>query len=74
MVILVDDVQRVASAIRISRRTLRIARQSILAGLAMSGAGMVLAGLGYIPPAVGALIQEGIDVAVILNALRASTS
>ena len=74
VVILVDDVQRVASAIRISRRTLRIARQSILAGLAMSGTGMVLAGLGYIPPAVGALIQEGIDVAVILNALRASVT
>ena len=74
VVILVDDVQRVASAIQISRRTLRIALQSIWFGLALSGTGMVFAGLGYIPPAVGALIQEGIDVAVILNALRASVT
>jgi heavy metal translocating P-type ATPase len=74
VVILVDDVQRVASAIRISRRTLAIAHQSIWAGLALSGMGMVLAGFGYIPPTVGALLQEGIDVAVILNALRASAN
>jgi heavy metal translocating P-type ATPase len=74
VVILVDDVQRVASAIRISRRTLRIALQSIWVGLGLSGTGMVFAALGYIPPAIGALIQEGIDVAVILNALRASVT
>jgi cation transport ATPase len=28
--------------------------------------------LGYIPPIFGALLQEVIDVAVILNALRAA--
>jgi len=72
VVILTDDVTRVADALRISRRTLRIARQSIWAGLGLSGIAMVCAALGYIPPAIGAVLQEGIDVAVILNALRAS--
>ncbi len=72
VVILTDDVTRVADAIQISRRTLRIARQSIWAGLGLSGVAMVIAALGYIPPAVGAVLQECIDVAVILNALRAS--
>jgi len=71
-VILADDPTRVAAAIAISRRTLRLARQSIWAGLGMSGVAMVAAALGYIPPIAGALLQEGIDVAVILNALRAS--
>jgi cation transport ATPase len=56
----------------ISRRTLRLARQSIWAGLGLSGAAMIVAGLGHIPPTVGALLQEAIDVAVILNALRAA--
>jgi len=72
IVILTDDLTRVADAIRISRRTLRIARQSIWAGLGLSALAMVIAAAGYIPPAVGAVLQEGIDVAVILNALRAS--
>ena len=70
-VILADDPSRVAEAIIISRRTLRLARQSIWAGLGLSSVAMVLAGLGYIPPIGGALLQEAIDVAVILNALRA---
>jgi cation transport ATPase len=34
---------------------------------------MVFAAFGYIPPVAGALLQEGIDVAVIANALRALT-
>ena len=72
VVLLVDDVTRVAEAIRISRRTLRVARQSIWAGLGLSAIAMVFAALGNIPPAIGALLQEGIDVAVILNALRTS--
>ena len=71
-VILADDPTRIAEAIAISRRTLRLARQSIWAGLGLSGVAMVAASLGYIPPVAGALLQEGIDVAVILNALRAS--
>jgi heavy metal translocating P-type ATPase len=71
-VILADDPTRIAEAIAISRRTLRLARQSIWVGLGLSGVAMVAASLGYIPPVAGALLQEGIDVAVILNALRAS--
>jgi heavy metal translocating P-type ATPase len=71
-VILADDPTRIAEAMVISRRTLRLARQSIWAGLGLSGIAMVAASLGYIPPVAGALLQEGIDLAVILNALRAS--
>lgn len=71
-VILTDDPSRVETAIAISRRTVRLARQSIWAGLGLSGIGMIAAGLGWLPPIAGALVQEGIDVAVILNALRAS--
>lgn len=72
VVVLVDDLARVATAIRISRRTVRIARQSIWVGLGLSGVAMVFAGLGMIPPVAGAVLQEAIDVAVIVNALRAS--
>jgi len=72
VVILVDDLARVGDALRIARRTMRIARQSILAGLGLSGAGMIAAALGYLPPIAGAVAQEVIDVAVILNALRSS--
>jgi P-type E1-E2 ATPase len=72
VIILVDSLDRVTDALAIGRRTMHIARQSIVAGLGLSGIAMVAAGLGYFPPAVGALLQEAIDVAVILNAVRAS--
>ena len=52
-VLLADDPTRVAEAIAISRRTLRVARQSIWAGLGLSGIAMIVATLGYLPP-VGA--------------------
>jgi len=71
-VLLTDDVTRVADLISLSRRTLRIARQSIRAGLGLSALAMVVAALGFIPPVVGAALQEALDVAVILNALRTS--
>ena len=73
-VLLADDPARVLDAIGISRRTLRLARQSIWVGLGLSGLAMVVAALGYLPPTAGALLQEGIDVAVILNALRATAA
>jgi P-type E1-E2 ATPase len=73
-VLLADDPSRVLDAIRISRRTLRLARQSIWVGLGLSGLAMVVAAWGYLPPTAGALLQEGIDVAVILNALRATAA
>jgi len=72
VVLLVDDVGRVAETITIGRRTRRIALQSIGIGLGVSGALMVIAALGHIAPTVGALLQEALDVAVILNALRAT--
>jgi heavy metal translocating P-type ATPase len=71
IVLLEDDVAKVGEAIAIGQRMLRIAKQSIYAGLGLSFACMVAASLGHIPPAAGALLQEAIDVAVILNALRA---
>ncbi len=70
-VILVDRIGRVADAVRIGRRSLSIARQSVLAGIGLSLVAMGFAAFGFIPPVYGALLQEGIDVAVILNALRA---
>jgi P-type E1-E2 ATPase len=71
-VVLADDANRVAEAVAISRHTMAIARQSVWAGLGLSGLAMVIAAFGYIPPTLGAILQEAIDVAVILNALRAS--
>jgi cation transport ATPase len=69
-VILVDDLSRVGEAVYLAQATLRIARQSIAVGLGLSAAAMVVAALGYLPPVMGALVQEAIDVAVIVNALR----
>ena len=70
-VIVVDRVDRVADAIRIGRRSLHIARQSVLLGIGASLVAMGFAAFGYIDPVFGALLQEVIDVGVILNALRA---
>ena len=70
-VIVVDRLDRVAEALLIARRARSIAVQSVLAGMALSGVGMVLATVGVLPPVAGAFFQEAIDVAVILNALRA---
>ena len=71
VVITVDRVDRVADALRIGRRSLGIARESVLVGMGLSLAAMAVAAAGYLPPVYGALLQEGIDVVVILNALRA---
>ena len=72
VVILVDDLSRVPEAMRISRRTMHIARQCIGVGLGLSAAGMLAAAFGGLQPTAGALVQEAIDLAVIVNALRAS--
>ena len=72
VVILIDDLSRVVDAVRVSRRTMHIARQSIVVGLGLSAIGMVAAAVGLLAPTAGALVQEAIDLAVILNALRAS--
>jgi heavy metal translocating P-type ATPase len=69
-VITVDRVDRIADAVHTGRRALHIARQSVLAGMGLSLAAMAVAAFGYLPPVAGALLQEVIDLAVILNALR----
>ena len=71
VVILVDQLDRVSDAVVIARRTRAIAMQSIVVGMALSGLAMGAAALGWLTPVAGALTQEAIDVAVILNALRA---
>ncbi|WP_107119002.1 heavy metal translocating P-type ATPase [Streptomyces bungoensis] len=71
IVLTTDRVDRLADAVTIAQRARRIAVQSALGGMLMSLAAMAAAAAGLLPPAVGALLQEGIDVAVILNALRA---
>ncbi|MFE1441113.1 heavy metal translocating P-type ATPase [Streptomyces sp. NPDC058739] len=71
IVLTTDRVDRLADAVGIAVRSRRIAVQSALGGMALSLAAMAAAAFGLLPPAAGALLQEGIDVAVILNALRA---
>ena len=73
VVILVDRLDRVSDAVAIARRTRAIALQSILAGMALSGIAMGFAAFGWLAPVAGALVQEVIDIAVIVNALRALT-
>jgi heavy metal translocating P-type ATPase len=73
VVLLIDDPSRIPEAVRIGRRALMIARQSIAVGLGLSLVGMGFAAAGMLTPVAGALIQEVIDVAVIVNALRAAT-
>ena len=72
VVLLRDDITLVGRALAIGRRSMRIARQSIVVGLGLSIAAMGFAAAGYIAPVAGALLQEAIDIAVILNALRSS--
>jgi heavy metal translocating P-type ATPase len=70
-VLLVDRIDRLAAGVEIARRARRIALESVVAGIGLSVLGMIAAALGYLTPVQGALLQEAIDVAVILNALRA---
>jgi heavy metal translocating P-type ATPase len=71
VVIIADRLDRVAEAVIIAQRARRIALESIVVGMSLSGLAMVAAMVGFIAPVPAALIQELIDVAVILNALRA---
>ena len=71
VVVLIDRIDRVSDAVAIGRRSLSIARQSIVIGMGLSLLAMGFAAGGMLPPVSGALLQEVIDVAVIANALRA---
>ena len=70
VVLLVDQLDRILPAMGIARRSRFIALQSVYAGIGLSVAGMIAAALGFISPVQGAVMQELIDIAVILNALR----
>ncbi|MDA8230549.1 MAG: heavy metal translocating P-type ATPase [Magnetospirillum sp.] len=71
VVLLVDRLDRLAEAMALARRTRAIALQSVLVGMGLSAVAMGAAAAGLIVPVAGAVLQEAIDVAVILNALRA---
>jgi heavy metal translocating P-type ATPase len=70
VVLVVDRLDRLATGMLVARRSRGIARQSVVVGMGLSFAAMGFAAFGFIPPVVGAILQEGIDVAVIVNALR----
>lgn len=74
VVIMLDDLSKVALAVRIGRRTIQIAVQSIWVGIGLCFVLMVFAAFGFIPAIVGALSQEAVDLLTILNALRALSS
>ncbi len=69
-VILDSRLERVDELLHISSRMRRIALQSAVGGMLLSIVGMFIAAAGHLPPVVGALVQEAIDIGVILNALR----
>ncbi len=70
--ILGHDVALIHELFALSKRSVRIARESVYTGIGLSTVGMTFAAFGFIAPVEGALLQEGIDVAVITNALRAA--
>jgi heavy metal translocating P-type ATPase len=71
VVLLVDHLDRLLPGIEIAQQSHRIAIESVVAGIGLSVLGMIAAAFGYLTPVQGAVLQEVIDVAVILNALRA---
>jgi P-type E1-E2 ATPase len=70
VVITQNNMVRVHDALHIGQRALSLAKQSIFVGMGVSIILMFIASLGFIPPILGAIFQEALDVAVILNALR----
>jgi heavy metal translocating P-type ATPase len=70
-VLLSANMLRLVQVVQLGRWVMHVARQGIWVGMGLSGIAMIFAALGFIEPAVGAVLQEGIDVIVILNALRA---
>jgi heavy metal translocating P-type ATPase len=71
-VIMDTSLKRVDELFHIARRMRRIALQSAVGGMALSVAGMMLAAAGWLPPVAGAVFQEVIDLAAVINALRAA--
>jgi len=71
VVLTVDRVDALADAVLIARRSKSIALQAVVVGMGLSAVAMVAAAAGLLPPAAGAVLQEGIDVLAIALALRA---
>jgi heavy metal translocating P-type ATPase len=69
-VLVADRLDRIADALEVARWTRRIGTQSAVTGTGLSALAMGVAAVGLLPPTWGAIVQELIDVAVILNALR----
>ncbi len=69
-VILEASLHKVDELIHIGQRLRRIALQCAVGGMALSVVGMIAAATGYLPPVAGAVAQEFIDLAAVLNALR----
>jgi cation transport ATPase len=71
-VVMEPSLMKVDELIHIARRTRRIAIQSAAGGILLSAIGMLFAAAGFLPPVAGAVAQEAIDLAAVLNALRVS--
>lgn len=71
IVIMLDDISKVASSVEIAKRTFFIAKQSILVGIFLSIGLMFIFATGKFKPIYGAILQEVVDIFVIFNALRA---
>jgi P-type E1-E2 ATPase len=72
IVLLGGDARQIWEALSVARQTVRVAVEGILLGIGLSTLAMLVAALGFLPPLAGAFLQEGIDVLVIANALRAT--
>jgi heavy metal translocating P-type ATPase len=72
-VVMDTALERVDELLHIARRMRRVALQSAVGGMALSIVGMLIAFGGHLPPVAGAVFQEVIDLAAVLNALRAAT-
>ena len=70
VVVMDNSLRKVDEFMHISRRMRTIALQSAIGGIVLSLIGMLLAAAGFLPPVAGAVVQEVIDVAAVLNALR----
>ena len=69
-VIMETSLAKVDELIHVGRRMRSIALQSAVGGMALSVVGMIAAAAGYLPPLAGAVAQEIIDLAAVLNAVR----
>ncbi|WP_334328311.1 heavy metal translocating P-type ATPase [Companilactobacillus sp. HBUAS59699] len=70
-VILKDDLSKVGDVVKISRDTLKVAREAVLIGIFICIMLMIIAGFGLIPTIIGAMLQEVVDTVTILYSLRA---